>query len=343
MIRRALVGLKDALAPAVVAALVAGLLLGQLAGPTLAPWLRPAVLPVLLLMLYPMLVTLDLREVLAVRRHLRPVGLSLLLNFAVAPLLAVGLARVFFAGAPAYAVGLYFVALVPTSGMTAAWTGLADGDLEAALVAVAVNLLVAVAVLPAYLSVLVPASVGIDATALYRQLAVVVVVPLVAGALTRRRLLARRGPDGFDRLKPVLGGLSSLGVVLIVLVAMTLRSRAILADPLTSLGTVLPLAALYAGLLAVGVLVGRAVLDPPQAVALVYATSMRNLSIALGVVVAAEGLPATAALPVALGYLLQPPLGAVYMHYRRDVVGEGRTLREALGAVVGATRRGGGS
>ncbi len=52
--------------------------------------------------------------------------------------------------------------------MTAAWTWLADGDLESALVAMAVNLLAAVAILPVYLSVMIPGSVGSEPTALYR-------------------------------------------------------------------------------------------------------------------------------------------------------------------------------
>jgi hypothetical protein len=61
---------------------------------------------------------------------------------------------------------------------------------------------------------------------------------------------------------------------------------------------------------------------------------MRNLSIAVAVVVAAESVPAEAVLPIALAYILQPPLGAIYMHYRRDMVGEGLSLREAITEVV---------
>jgi hypothetical protein len=38
-------------------------------------------------------------------------------------------------------------------------------------------------------------------------------------------------------------------------------------------------------------------------------------------------------LPIALAYVIQPPLGAVYMYYRRDVVGEGLSLREAVGRI----------
>lgn len=334
MIRTFLIGIKENLIYVVVGSLAAGLAFGQVSTPEIQSVLKAAVVPILFLMIYPMMINIDLREVINVRGHARPVGLSLLVNFVVTPVLAVVLARLFFQGSVGYAVGLYFIALVPTSGMTAAWTGLADGDLETALVAMSVNLLVAVAVLPAYLSVLVPGSVGFDPSALYRQLAQVVVVPMVAGTLTRQLLFRRYGTEGFKRLKPTFGGLSSLGVMLIVFVAMTMRSTKILADPVTSASTILPLVLFYAAVLSVGSLLGRALLDRARSVALVYTVSMRNLSIAVAVVVASDTLPATAVLPIALAYLIQPPLGAVYMHYRRDVVSEGLSVREALAQLV---------
>jgi len=165
MIRPFLTGIKENLIFVVVASLVAGLAVGQVAGSGTKAVLRAAVVPILFLMIYPMMINIDLREVINVRDHAGPVGLSLLINFGVAPLFAVALSRGFFGGDVEYAVGLYFIALIPTSGMTAAWTGLADGDLEAALVAMAVNLLAAIVILPAYLSVLVPADVGFDPSA----------------------------------------------------------------------------------------------------------------------------------------------------------------------------------
>jgi ACR3 family arsenite efflux pump ArsB len=339
MLRDVLTGIKGNLIYVVVGSLAAGLAFGQVAGPGIKGLMKAAVVPILFVMIYPMMINIDLREVINVRGHAGPVGLSLLVNFALTPLLALAVSRAFFGGSVDYAVGLYFIALIPTSGMTAAWTGLADGDLEAALVAMAVNLLAAVAILPAYLSVLVPASVGFDPTALYRQLAQVVVVPMVAGNLTRRILLRRYGRDGFKRLKPTFGGLSSLGVMLIVFVAMTMRSSQILADPVASASTVVPLVVFYAVILGVGTVLGRLLLNPAREVALVYATSMRNLSIALAIVVAADAVPPAAVLPIALAYVIQPPLGAVYMHYRRDVVGEGLSVREAVGRLVGADSR----
>lgn len=322
--------IKANLVSVVVASLFLGLVVGQVIGPGPKSALQSAVLPVLFLMIYPMMINIDVREVLNVRSHAPVVGASLLLNFGLAPLLAVGLAALFFGGTPEYAVGLYFIALIPTSGMTAAWTGLAGGDLEGALVAMAVNLLAAVVILPLYLSVLLEQGVGFDPTALYRQLAFIVVIPMVAGNLTRRYLLRRYGSDGFKRLKPTFGGLSSFGVMLIVFIAMAMRSVEILADPVASLLVVVPLVIFYAAILVVGSAVGRFLLDAPGEVALVYATSMRNLSIAIAIAAAPGFPPASAVLPIALAYVIQPPLGAVYMRYRRDVVERDLSVRDVL-------------
>jgi ACR3 family arsenite transporter len=328
MIGSALEGLKQNLIYVVVGSLGAGLVVGQAVGPGTRQLLKSAVIPALFLMIYPMMINIDLQEVFNVREHLGPVGLSLLVNFGVAPLVAVGLAELFFAGSAAYAIGLYLIALIPTSGMTAAWTGLAGGDLEAALVAIAVNLVAAVFILPVYLSTLVGSGVGFDPSQLYRQLAIVVVIPMIAGNATRRLLLRKYDRPAFKRLKPRFGGVSSFGVMIIVFIAMAMQSQSILADPLASIITVVPLALFYAIILAVGAGVGRLVLETSQSVALVYATSMRNLSIALAIAAAPGFPPAEAVLPIALAYLLQPPLGAVYMHYRRDVVEENRSVAE---------------
>jgi ACR3 family arsenite transporter len=334
MIRRLLTGLKSNLIYAVIGSLAVGLLFGQTIGPETPSYLRLAVLPVLFLMIYPMMVNIDLREVTNIRSHAKPVLLTVIVNFTIAPTVAVVLANLFFPGSPEYAIGLYFIALIPTSGMTAAWTGLANGDLETALVAMAVNLLLAIIILPAYLSELVPASVAFDSSSLYGQLAQIVIIPMVAGALTRRLLVSKYGTNGFKRFKPLFGGVSSLGVMLIVFIAMSMRSASILADPIASAVVVIPLVIFYAVILAVGAGFGRFLLDTKRGVALVYATNMRNLSIAVAIVVATPTIPETAVLPIALAYTLQPPLGAIYMHYRRDIVDKERHISELVSQVL---------
>jgi len=63
-----------------------------------------SVLPILFLMIYSMMINIDLREAFNVRKHAA----------------AVGHAQVFFGGSVEYAIGLYFILLIPTSGITAA-------------------------------------------------------------------------------------------------------------------------------------------------------------------------------------------------------------------------------
>jgi ACR3 family arsenite efflux pump ArsB len=320
MIRTLLTSVKQNLLAVVIVSIATGLIVGQFIETGTKQRLQLLVIPALFVMVYPMMINIDVTRVVRASEHVRPMGLSLLINFAISPVIAVGLAQLFFTGSAGYAFGLYMIALIPTSGMTAAWTGLAGGDLEAALVALAVNLLVAVLVLPLYLSVLVGGTGMFDPMALYRQLAVVVVVPMVAGNLTRRYLLSQYDRSGFKSLKPLFGGISSAGVMLIVFIATAMQSAEILSDPITSVSTVIPLVVFYALVLAVGASLGRSLLRTDQSIALIYATSMRNLSIALAIVVASEVIPTEAVLPVALGYLVQPPLGALYMQYRTDVV-----------------------
>ncbi len=334
MIGSVLKRIKANLLYVIVGSLVAGLVVGQFIGPETRGVLQTAIVPALFVMIYPMMINIDLREVFKIREHFGPVGLSLVINFGVAPLVAIGLAEVFFGGNSAFAIGLYLIALIPTSGMTAAWSGLAGGDLEAALVAIAVNLIAAVFVLPVYLSTLVGGGVGFEPNQLYRQLAIVVVVPMVAGNLTRRALIGEYGRSGFKSFKPLFGGTSSFGVMLIVFIAMAMQSESILADPLASAVTIVPLVLFYSIILLVGVGVGRLALESAQSVSLVYATSMRNLSIALAIAAAPGFPPVEAVLPIALAYLLQPPLGAVYMHYRRDIVDENRTVGAFLRSFV---------
>lgn len=315
MVTRLLRAIKQNLMYVIVVSLALGLVAGQYFGPDAKGVLKALVLPVLFLMIYPMMINIKLEGLFAALTDVRIVGLSLLINFVLSPLLAVGITSVFFAGDPVMAVGIYLIALVPTSGMTAAWTGLADGDLNSALIAMAVNLILAVFLLPIYLDVLLDASVTFYPMKLFKQLVKVVFVPMIAGNLTRQLIVRRYGEAGFKRLKPNLGGLSSLGVMFIVFIAMSLRSQAILSDVVASATVVIPLLLYYAVILAVGSGVGALALPRPKATALVYATSMRNLSIA--VAIAMLTYP-EAVLPIALGYMIQPPLGAAYMHYRRD-------------------------
>jgi arsenite transporter len=272
--------------------------------------LKGAVLPILLVMVYPMMINIKMEEVAGAFRDFRPVLLSLVINFIFMPVLAFGISKIFFQSDPMFAIGLYLIALLPTSGMTAAWTGMARGNLNTALVIIAVNLLLSVVVLPFYLKLMVGQAVPFDPMHIFQQLLYIVVAPMVAGDITRRIIVRKAGLATFKKIKPHLSGVSSLGVVMIIFVAMSLKAGQILGNLNGAMMALVPIVLFYAISIGVGLAAGKAVLCREKMVALVYGTAMRDLSIA--VAIAMLSFPG-AVLPIALAYAVQVPTAALIM------------------------------
>ncbi len=273
-------------------------------------YLKSLILPILLLMVLPMMVNIKIEEVLNAFKDFKPVGLSLAVNFIFMPVLALVVAWIFFQDQPIYAVGLYLVALLPTSGMTAAWTGMAKGNLNTALVIIAVNLLLSIFILPLYLKFMVNQAVPFDPVHIFQQLLYIVVAPMLAGDLIRRLIVRRWGKEGYLKVKPHLSSISSLGVVLIIFLAMSLKAGRILGDLGASALVLAPIVVFYFLAISAGLILGRMFLARDKMIALVYGTAMRDLSIA--VAIAMLSFP-EAVMPIALAYAIQVPTAAVIM------------------------------
>jgi len=126
---------------------------------------------------------------------------------------------------------------------------------------------------------------------------------MLAGTLTRIALVRARGQAEFKRLQPAFQGLSTLGVLAIVFIAIALKARMILAQPLLLGWVLVPVVLFYVLNYLVAIGMGRAALQRNDGVAVVYGTVMRNLSIALGLAVASFG--AEAALVLAAAFIVQ--------------------------------------
>jgi predicted Na+-dependent transporter len=291
-----------------------------LAGP--AGFLRSLIVPFTFLMVYPMMVNLRVGQV-AKGGDWVAQGLTQLINFGLVPFLAFGLGLWFFAGQPYFALGLLLAGLVPTSGMTISWTGFARGNLAAAVKMTVIGLTLGSLATPLYVEALLGAELGVDLAAVFAQIGLVVFLPMAAGQLTRRLLLRRHGAEEFQRrLAPRFPALSTAGVLGIVFIAMALKAPALAASP-AILGHILaPLALLYGVNYLVATLAGRWLLPRGDAVALVYGTVMRNLSIALAVAMSAFGPGGSdAALVIAVAYIIQVQSAAWYVRFSDALFG----------------------
>ncbi len=309
-------GLPKRLVAWIPLAMLAGLLAGILADVSV---LKVLVLPLTMLMVYPMLVNFRIREAFDMSDS-RAVGLAMGLDFVVLPAIAWLLAALFFRQEPGLFVGMVLAGLFPTSGMTISWTGFAKGNVAAAVKMTVIGLIAASLLAPGYLLLMAGAVVPVDVAEVARTVFFVVGIPLAAGVLTRSALVRRYGAERYRaRIAPVFPGLSTIGVLAIVFLAIALKARMIVSSPALVLRIMVPLAVFYALNYLIATVIGRRFLTRGDAIAVVYGTAMRNLSIALGIAMASFG--AEAALVLSAAYVVQVQSAAWYVKKTDRVFG----------------------
>jgi ACR3 family arsenite efflux pump ArsB len=123
-------------------------------------------------------------------------------------------------------------------------------------------------------------------------------------------------------MAPRFPALSTLGVLGIVFVAMALKARSVLQSPEILLAIFAPILIIYALNFSLSTWIGKRLLPRGEAIALVYGTVMRNLSIALALAINAFGPQgAGAALVVAMSYVVQVQAAAWYVKYTDRIFG----------------------
>jgi len=278
-----------------------------------AGFLRWAILPLTFLMVYPMMVTMNLRA-LAAPGGKRLQGTALAINFVLMPFVGWGMGLLFFADQPGARLALMLTALLPTSGMTISWTGFAKGNVPAAVKMTVLGLVAGSLLAPPYLKALLGAVVEIPLGQMALQIALIVFLPMALGHLTQKTLVARHGQERFNHHhKLKFPPWSTLGVLGIVFVSIALKAPDILHAPNALVKLLPPLVLMYALNFAVSTLIARALFARGDAIALVYGTVMRNLSIALAIAIGVfREQGADAALLIALAYVVQVQAGALY-------------------------------
>jgi arsenite transporter len=300
--------------------MLVGIAVGYLTNP--AP-LKAWIIPLTFLMVYPMMINLQIQNVLSGRDY-KLQFVTQIINFAVVPFFAYGMGRLFFADRPLVALGLLLASLLPTSGMTISWTGFAKGNLSAAVKMTVIGLILGSVATPFYAKWLMGKVIEIPLADTFRQIAIIVFLPMLLGIATRLLLIQTVGTDKYNKnLKQKFPAFSTLGVLGVVFVAMALKAKDIVANPLVLLSFLVPLAILYLGNFLLSTLVGRSLFNRGDAIALVYGTVMRNLSIALAIAVTVFGgeQGSEIALIIAMAYIIQVQAAAWYVKLTDKIFG----------------------
>ncbi|MGE4342669.1 MAG: arsenic resistance protein [Geoalkalibacter sp.] len=297
--------------------------------------MRSLIIPLTFLMVYPMMVNPKIKKVFQ-GGDFKAQWLTQALNFGVVPFLGYGIAMLAFPDRPYMALGLVLASLVPTSGMTISWTGFAKGNLEAAVKMTVIGLTLGSLATPFYVQWLLGAQIAVDMGAIMVNIALIVFLPMAAGFATQQFLVRHYGQQAFQQeLSKKFPPLSTLGVLGIVFIAMALKAKAIAAEPVTLLLILLPLLGFYFVNFALSTLVGKWFLPRADAIALLYGSVMRNLSIALAIAMTAFGPAGSdAALVIAAAYIIQVQSAAWFVRLTDRVFGPAAEGQAQMAAAV---------
>ncbi len=287
-----------------------------------AKWLKSLIIPFTFLMVYPMMVTLKIKQVFQ-GGDVKAQVLTQIINFGIVPFMAFGVGLVFFGDQPYMALGLLLAGLVPTSGMTISWTGFAKGNMAAAVKMTVIGLTLGSLATPFYVQALMGAAIEVNVLAVVQQIFFIVFLPMLLGFITQQSLIKKYGQKDFQgRIGPKFPALSTLGVLGIVFIALALKAKTIAGSPGMLLQILIPLAIIYAVNFALSTVTGKLLLPRGDAIALVYGSVMRNLSIALAIAINAFGAKGSdAALVVAVAYIIQVQSAAWYVKFTNTLFG----------------------
>jgi len=292
-----------------------------------AAFLKQFIIPVTFVMVYPMMVTLNIKSVFKGGDSKIQITTQLI-NFILIPLICFFIGKVFLSGTDEkfglWAVGLFLIGVLPTSGMTISWTGFARGNKEAAIKMVIFGLIIGSLVAPIYTKVFMGATIEVNMLHMFKQIALFVFVPLFAGIATQFLGIRKYGQKKWNQqFKPRFAPFSALGVTIIAFVAMSLKAKKIIANPGDIMTILIPLVVFYLISYLFLSVVGKIFFKRGDAIAMVFGVVMRDLSIALAIAMTAFGQQGlTIALLISLAYVIQIQSAAWYVKYAEWIFGK---------------------
>ena len=271
-------------------------------------------------MVYPMMIAVDLGSLKAVGQRPKGLVITLAVNWLIKPFTMAALAVLFFnhvfaglidpARAPEYIAGLILLGAAPCTAMVFVWSQLTKGDPNYTLVQVSVNdLIMVVAFAPIVAVLLGVTDISVPWQTLILSVVLYIIIPLIAGLLTRRALIAKGGAAAVTAFTARIKPASVVGLLITVVLLFGIQGPVVLAQPLLIALIAVPIIIQSYGIFALGY--GWAWLwAVPHRVAAPCALigTSNFFELAVAVAIGLFGLNSGAALATVVGVLVEVPV-----------------------------------